>query len=150
MATTLPDTKINRAGSKLAGLARQLVRAGLLDEASALRAFEQSQKYNIPLVTYLVERKLAQAGEIARIASSEFGLPLFDLTALETDTALVQLVDERLIRQYHALPLWKRGNRLFIALADTNNGTRLSPRHIPNCATIEDLLNAAQVEGSSS
>jgi len=38
----------------------------------------------------------------------------------------------------------------FIALADTNNGTRLSPRHIPNCATIEDLLNAAQVEGSSS
>jgi len=38
----------------------------------------------------------------------------------------------------------------FIALADTNNGTRLSPRHILNCATIEDLLNAAQVEGSSS
>jgi len=121
MATTPSDTKINRAGSKLAGLARQLVRAGLLDEASALRAFEQSQKYNIPLVTYLVEHKLAQAGEVARIASSEFGLPLFDLTALETDTALVQLVDERLIRQYHALPLWKRGNRLFIALADPSN-----------------------------
>jgi acyl carrier protein len=38
----------------------------------------------------------------------------------------------------------------FIALADTNNGTRLSPRHILNCATIEDLLKAAQVDGSCS
>ena len=33
----------------------------------------------------------------------------------------MQLVDDRLIRQYHALPLWKRGNRLFIALADPSN-----------------------------
>jgi type IV pilus assembly protein PilB len=121
MATTLPDSKVNQAGSKLTGLARQLVRAGLLEEASALRALEQAQKHNIPLVTYLVEHKLAQAGEVARLAANEFGLPLFDLTALEIDPTLVQLVDERLIRQYHALPLWKRGNRLFVALADPSN-----------------------------
>ena len=37
----------------------------------------------------------------------------------------------------------------FIALADTNNGTRISPRHIVNCATIEDLLKLAKVGGAS-
>ncbi|MFO1429256.1 MAG: type IV-A pilus assembly ATPase PilB [Candidatus Competibacteraceae bacterium] len=121
MATILPESKSTQTVSKLSGLARQLVRAGLLDEAVVARALEQTQKQNIPLVTYLVEHKLAQAGEIARIASSEFGLPLFDLNALEIDPTLVQLVDERLIRQYHALPLWKRGNRLFVALADPSN-----------------------------
>jgi len=36
----------------------------------------------------------------------------------------------------------------YIALADTNNGTRISPRQIVNCATIGDLLTLAQVDGS--
>jgi hypothetical protein len=37
----------------------------------------------------------------------------------------------------------------FIALADTNNGIRISPRQIVKCATIADLLQLAGVEGSS-
>jgi len=37
----------------------------------------------------------------------------------------------------------------FIALADTNNGTRISPRQIVNCATIEDLLKLAKADGVS-
>lgn len=38
----------------------------------------------------------------------------------------------------------------FIALADTNNGTRISPRQSVNCATIADLLALARVEGRPS
>ena len=34
----------------------------------------------------------------------------------------------------------------FMALADTNNGVRLSPRDIANCITVSDLLKIAQVE----
>jgi hypothetical protein len=37
----------------------------------------------------------------------------------------------------------------FLALADTNNGTRIAPRQIVNCSTIEDLLKLAKVNGSS-
>ena len=37
----------------------------------------------------------------------------------------------------------------FIALADTNNGVRISPRQIVNCATVADLLELAKVEGSA-
>jgi hypothetical protein len=37
----------------------------------------------------------------------------------------------------------------FIALADTNNGTRIPPRLILNCSLIEDLLKLAKADGSS-
>jgi hypothetical protein len=35
----------------------------------------------------------------------------------------------------------------FIALADTNNGVRISPRQIVNCLTVNDLLELAKVAG---
>jgi hypothetical protein len=35
----------------------------------------------------------------------------------------------------------------FIALADTNNGARISPRDILKCSTVNDLLALAKVEG---
>jgi acyl carrier protein len=38
----------------------------------------------------------------------------------------------------------------FIALADTNNGARVSPRQIVNCSTIADLLSIAGVAASLS
>ena len=37
----------------------------------------------------------------------------------------------------------------FIALADTNNGTRISVRQTVNCVTVEDLLKLAKVDGVS-
>jgi type IV pilus assembly protein PilB len=50
-----------------------------------------------------------------------FNLPLFDLDALDIDKAIVQLVDEKLLRQHHALPLFKRGRRLFVGVSDPTN-----------------------------
>jgi acyl carrier protein len=37
-----------------------------------------------------------------------------------------------------------------IALADMNNGARISPRQIVNCSTIADLLQVAKVEDGTS
>ena len=33
----------------------------------------------------------------------------------------------------------------FIALADTNNGAKLSPRQLASCRTVSDLLDLAKV-----
>jgi type IV pilus assembly protein PilB len=40
---------------------------------------------------------------------------------MDLDAAPVSLVDEKLIRQHHTLPLFKRGNRLFVAVSDPTN-----------------------------
>jgi type IV pilus assembly protein PilB len=114
MATVNP--KIN-----LSGLARRLVQDQLIAEDKALEAFEQSQKKKIPFVTYLVQQDILDSLAIADAASQEFGVPLFDLQAMDMEQSAAKLVEEKLVRQHHALPLYKRGNRLFVAVSDPTN-----------------------------
>ena len=72
-------------------------------------------------VQYLVERKDIDGWRVAEVASQEFGVPLFDLTAINTDSLPVGLVEPNLVSKHHALPLYRRGNRLFIAVSDPTN-----------------------------
>jgi type IV pilus assembly protein PilB len=114
MATVSPTPK-------LSGLAGRLVRDRLLNEEDAKLALEEARRAQLPVVSYLVQNKLLDARVIARAAAQEFGVPLVDLDALEPDQAIVQLVKEDLLRKHHALPLFKRGKRLFVAIADPTN-----------------------------
>ncbi len=106
---------------QLQGLAKSLVHEGLLDEADAHRHIDEARKKRIHLVSYLVSNKILDSLSIAKFASAEFGVPLFDLDAIDLDTARINLVSEKLILQHHVLPLFKRGNKLFIALSDPTN-----------------------------
>ncbi|MFB3058335.1 MAG: type IV-A pilus assembly ATPase PilB, partial [Gammaproteobacteria bacterium] len=58
---------------------------------------------------------------IATISSNEFGLPVFDLSAMDMEHAALTLVDEKLITKLDAVPLFKRGNRLFVAVSNPTN-----------------------------
>jgi type IV pilus assembly protein PilB len=106
---------------KLSGLARKLVQDGIIDAAKAAQAQEASNKKKLPLVGYLVENKLANAKKIAQSASEEFGVPLVDIDVIDIEPDVVKLVKEKLIRQHHTIPLYKRGNRLFVAVSDPTN-----------------------------
>lgn len=103
------------------GLAKCLVQEGLLTETDAQKHTQEAKKRKIPLISYLVENKLADSRKIANIASVEFGVPFFDLNAIDLHSLPVELVSEKLIRQHHALPLFNRGNRLFLAVSDPTN-----------------------------
>ncbi len=102
----------------LNGLARRLVADNLIDPEIARKMLAQSMKEKIPFVQYLVSNALLDARSIAQVASDEFGVPLFDLDSLSRDAIPEKLVDEKLIRKHHALPIIKRGTRLFLAVAD--------------------------------
>ncbi|HDP89102.1 MAG TPA: type IV-A pilus assembly ATPase PilB, partial [Thioalkalivibrio sp.] len=102
------------ANPKLSGLSRRLVQDGLLDEAGALAAQDDAQKKRIPLVAYLVESKKVDAKAVASASSLEFGIPAFDVTCLDHEAVPKDLISEKLVRKHHALPLIKRGNRLFV------------------------------------
>jgi type IV pilus assembly protein PilB len=110
-----------KAQMNLNGLARKLVSDGLLSDADAQKAQEEAGKKKIPLVSYLVENKLADDKSIAKAGSEEFGIPQFDISSIELEADITKLVDEKLVRKHHALPLFKRGNRLFIAVSDPTN-----------------------------
>ena len=109
------------ATPKLTGLSRKLVNDGLIDEAKAIEALKAAREEKITFTQYLVKNELLPAKKIAMEASAEFGLPVFDLDGLDLDTTPRDIVDDKLILKHHALPLYKRGNRLYIGISDPTN-----------------------------
>ena len=105
----------------LSGLARQLVLAELLDEKSAQQATLQAQRNHLSLVTYLVQNKLIKSRPLAELAADQFGIAYFDLSSLDKESQPKDVVSEKLIRQHRVLPLWKRGNKLFVGASDPTN-----------------------------
>ncbi|WP_298138583.1 type IV-A pilus assembly ATPase PilB [Acidiferrobacter sp.] len=112
-------------GVLLTGLAARLVRDHLLTPAEADRLNTESLTNKVSFVTRLVESKKLDALTIARAASEEFGIPLLDINAFDSEMFPIKLVDAKLIRRHRALPIFKRGNRLFVAVADPTNLTAL-------------------------
>jgi len=105
----------------LGGLAKRLVADGLLEETVAREAQQKALRTNSSLVVQLVETKLVAPLRLAEAASAEFGSPLLDLSAFALDFNVVKEINEKLMRKTHALPLFKRGKRLFLAVSDPTN-----------------------------
>lgn len=106
---------------QLSGLAKRLVNDQILNEQQAIEAFQYSKKNKIPFVTHLVQSGLTNSKSIAIVAADEFGTPLLDLSVFDSEFLPKDLVDAKLVRNHHALPLFKRGNRLHVAVSDPTN-----------------------------
>ena len=106
------------ARSGLGGLPQRLVQDGVVDEATVLEALNASRERKIALVTQLVESGAAQARDIAVAASNEFGVPVLDLDAISFDLDTVKLVSDKLLAKHRVLPLYRRGKKLFLGVAD--------------------------------
>ena len=109
------------SSTPLSGLAKRLVLDKAIDEATAQSAIQAAKREGQSFAQHAVEAKLIKSRELANIASSAFGSPLFDLSSYNFDLLPKDIVDEKLIRKHFALPLYKRGNRLFVAVADPTN-----------------------------
>ena len=124
----------------LNGLARHLVEDKLIDEETARNASEEAQKSKIPFITHIVEREIVDSKDIAKSASDEFGTPLFDLSTLDPEIVPNNLVSEKLIRANHAIPIFHRGNRLFVAISDPTNRQGLDEIKFQTGIATEEIL----------
>lgn len=124
----------------LSGLARRFVQDQLLEEAAARDAHTQATKNGIPFITFLVQNKLTDAKALAQSAATEFGVPVLDLTSMQMDNLPEKAVDEKLIRKHSVLPLYKRGNRLFVAMSDPTNISALDEVKFATGLSVEAVL----------
>jgi type IV pilus assembly protein PilB len=115
------DSKNMAAKITLHGLPRKLVIDGLLEEEAAINALEASRTEKVSFTSYLVANNILSARKIAMEAAKEFGLPVFDLEAIDPEAIPRSTVDNKLIKKHHALPLFKRGSRLYIGISDPTN-----------------------------
>jgi type IV pilus assembly protein PilB len=111
----------NPQQSSLSGLARALVQAGRLKEAEAEVLLTQAAANKSSFIEQLVNSKKASALDVARFASDTFGYPLLDLAAFDDAHIQKNAIDRKLIATHRVIPLYKRGNRLSVAIADPTN-----------------------------
>ena len=124
----------------LTGLARQLVNAQLLSESAASQAQAQALRNKIPLVSYLVQNKLTTSKAVAEVAAEQFGVPFCDLSAIEKESQPRDLISEKLIRQHRVIPLFRRGNKLFVGVSDPTNHQAVTDVQFSTGLTTEPLL----------
>ena len=128
----------------ITGIARRLVLHGSLDEATARRAMEAATAERTPLATYLAQHRLATPSALAAANSIEFGMPLVDALAIDPAQSAIALVKEELLRKHQVLPLFKRGNRLFVGTSDPTNNHALEELKFHTNLTVEPILVDAE------
>lgn len=124
----------------LSGLARQLVAAGLLDAGTAQQAQAQAQRNGQSLISHVVQNKLASGRAVAELAAEQFGVALLDLSAIDREQQPRELISEKLARQHRLLPLWKRGNKLFVAVSDPSNQQAINDVQFSTGLSTEAIL----------
>jgi len=124
----------------ITGIARRLVLDGALDEAAARKAMEAASGERVPLATFIADKKLVSPAALAAAHSLEFGMPLVDPLALDPAQSAVALVKEELLRKHHVLPLFKRGSRLFVGIADPTDNRVLEELKFHTNLTVEPIL----------
>ncbi|MBB3225432.1 type IV pilus assembly protein PilB [Luteibacter sp. Sphag1AF] len=102
----------------LTGMARRLVSEGVLPEVDVRKAVLDSTEKRTSLSAWLVDQGLVDSARLSQVASTEFGMPLMDIGSMAPASMPLELVTEALITKHQALPLFKRGKRLFVGIAD--------------------------------
>src|SRR5436190_13858282 len=126
--------------SGLGGLPQRLVQDGVVEEAAMLEALAAARERKTSVVTQLVSRGIASARDIAVAASDEFGVPLFDLDAVNLDLDSVRLVSDKLLAKHRVLPIFRRGKRLFLAVADPTNQHAIDEIKFQTSLAIEAVI----------
>jgi type IV pilus assembly protein PilB len=124
----------------LNGLARSLHQEGLINDENAQKALEIAKNEKSSFITVAVKNGYADALKVAIFASSEFGLPLLDLNAFDTELLIKDIVNNDLIEKHRVLPLFKRGNRLFLAQSDPSNITAIDEIKFNTGMNVEPVI----------
>jgi type IV pilus assembly protein PilB len=124
----------------ITGIARRLVLDGVLDEATARNALDTASRERKPIAGWLREHRLVTAAQMAAANSIEFGMPIFDPTAMDGGQSAIKLVKDDLLHKHAVLPLFKRGGKLFVGTADPTNHHALDEIKFHTNLTVEPIL----------
>ena len=108
------------------GLTERLVIDQLVTPAGASEIAEVARSLSKTLIQELLDGNHVDSMTLATIVSEGYGVPLFNLTPMVHEHLPLDLVPQSLIRKHKALPLYRRGNRLFVAIADPTNTSALA------------------------
>nr|BFE94098.1 hypothetical protein GCM10020185_46340 [Pseudomonas brassicacearum subsp. brassicacearum] len=125
----------------LSGLTKQLVLAELLTEQSAQQAYQQAQRNRIPPWSAIWCRtNWSRAARSRRSPRSISASPCWTSTAWTKKPNPPAWSAKKLVRQHHALPLWRRGNKLYVGISDPTNHQAINDIQFSTGLTTEAIL----------
>jgi len=98
-----------------------MVQQGLLSQIEGEELQKQAKDAGEGFLGHLLNKKRFKAEQVAAFASHTFGFPYLDLDAVDPDLLPQGVVDRKLLEKHRALPLAKRGNRLYLGVSDPSN-----------------------------
>ena len=131
------------ATRNISGLARALAQNGLMSEYEAEALQTQAQASGVSFVEQVLIGKRMTAQQLAIFASRAFGTPLLDLASFDLDQIQRELVDAKIAQTRRVLPLYKRSNKLYVAVSDPANlqaleEVRFKTNLVPEPIVVED------------
>ncbi len=126
--------------SNLTGLARSLVQNKLLQQADADAVAQQAGNAGITFIQQLVVSKKLTSVQIAEFAAQTFGFPLLDLSVIDPANIPHKLLDHKLMIGRRILPLFKRGNKLYVAMSDPTNLAALEEAKFQTSLAIDPVV----------
>ncbi|HQR10808.1 MAG TPA: type IV-A pilus assembly ATPase PilB [Casimicrobiaceae bacterium] len=131
------------ATRNISGLARALAQHGVMSEHEAEALQDQAQTSGTSFVETVLAGKRMTAVQLAVFASRTFGNPLLDLASFDLDQIQKELVDLKMAQSRRVLPLFKRNNKLFVAISDPANlqvldEVRFKTNLVPEPIVVED------------
>jgi type IV pilus assembly protein PilB len=124
----------------LSGMARRLVSEGVLPETEVRKAMADSTQQKASLMGWMLDHNLVDGIQLTQIASAEFGMPMMDVASLNPKSMPLDLISEALISKHQALPLFRRGKRLFVGIADPMQSHALDEIKFHSNCMVEPIL----------
>ncbi|MFT6259561.1 MAG: type IV pilus assembly protein PilB [Crocinitomicaceae bacterium] len=121
----------------ISGIARQFVERSLLNEQQVKDLTLEAGKENHSFIMQSLLSGVCKSKDVALLVSDEFGLPLLDLAAMDSEHFQTELISPELLEKHKLLPIFKRGNRLHVAQADPSNISALDDVRFATGMTVE-------------
>jgi type IV pilus assembly protein PilB len=90
----------------------------LLDDKKLNEALEESKHKEQPLQQVVINMKLVDKVDLLRVLSIEWSVKAVDISEMEIDDQVAQIIPEQIARRHFAIPFAKEENMLFVAMAE--------------------------------
>ena len=127
--------------TKKLGIIDLLLKQGLITQEQAEKAKDETKRTGLNLEKALEKLGFITEKDVANVRAANLGVPFMDLTDYLIDVELVKLIPEAVAKKYKAVPLFKIGNSLTVAMTDPQNIMALDQiRKVSKMDTIDPVL----------
>jgi type IV pilus assembly protein PilB len=121
-----------------------LVKKGAITKEQLEKAQNESKNKGIPLDKILIREGIINEESIASILSEQLDIPFMDLSDYLIDSAVVKLIPESLAHRCRAIPLFRIGDSLTVAMANPQDINAIDQIRLVSKCEIEPVIATEQ------